>query len=1157
MPYEELIQLIQQSAKDGVTILDLSFQGLTSLPESIGQLVNLIQLDLSGNQLTSLPESIGQLANLHKLDLSNTPLSPPLEIQGHTGKEILSFYRQQLEQDIDHLYEAKLLILGEAGAGKTTLAMKILDSHSQLEVDQDSTLGINVFQWNFPLQNGKEFRVNIWDFGGQEIYHAIHQFFLTKRSLYILVADTRKEDTDFYHWLNTIELLSDNCPILIIKNEKQERKREINERQLRGEFTNLKETIATNFATNRGFPEIITTIKHYIQTLPHVGTKLPKKWVNVREALEHDDRDYISLDEYLHICQDNGFTRKEDSLQLSGYLHDLGVCLHFQEDELLMRTVILNPTWGTNAVYKVLDNVQVVENLGKFTREDLKSIWHEDRYTAIHSELLRLMMNFKLCYEIPSNHSVYIAPQLLSPNQPEYEWDESENLFLRYEYEFMPKGILTRFIVETHHWIDQQTCVWKTGVVLSKDNTKAELIELYRYNKGEIRIRVEGKRKRDLLTIVRHELDKIHASYERLNYKNLISCNCSTCINSQTPFWYDFNRLYAFLDAGKFTIQCYESGDSVEIQGLIDDILSIDKQDTLELQSIPSIIFNRSISNVTNFLGQIKDQGSELLYEAKVLIVGEPGAGKTSLMKKIINPEYQIPNNEDPTLGISVYSEWTFPYFKDKAITFRANIWDFGGQQIQYALHHFFLTSNSLYILVADDRQQRTDFDYWFDIISLLGGNSPVLIVLNERSNKSITNLDVSAYRKRYQEITIERRDVELAVNDGRFKSLTQKIQEMLSNLEHIGRIKLPAKWLLVREAIEKLRERNHIKIDEYFEICSRHEITEEADQLLLSKYLHNLGVILHFQDDSNLSTWIALNPQWVANAIYTILSDKKLENSGGKFKKNWLFDAWKNKGYTFQERNYLLNLMKKDNLDLCYEMSSSNCRDEYIVPQLLKTIKPDYIWNYENNLRFCFQYPFSPKGIITQLIVRLSTYLVQIDNEDLAWRYGAIFTKNDSDIQTAKTDINQLIEETKAEVIEEINKDGQKVINIRISGSIGEKKEFLTIIRKEILEIHKRFGSIKWEEKIPCNCSECKMEDDPYLYNLEKDLKHRLRKEKFKIECNKSLEMVEILKLIDDVIDIKDINIENSASNVIMNFNATTFGVAAHVQGDQDVNSH
>jgi GTPase SAR1 family protein len=83
-----------------------------------------------------------------------------------------------------------------------------------------SEKGIDIIQYHFPLENGEEFRINIWDFGGQEIYHETHQFFLTERSLYVLVVDNRKEDTDFYYWLNVVELLSKKSPLLIIKNEK-------------------------------------------------------------------------------------------------------------------------------------------------------------------------------------------------------------------------------------------------------------------------------------------------------------------------------------------------------------------------------------------------------------------------------------------------------------------------------------------------------------------------------------------------------------------------------------------------------------------------------------------------------------------------------------------------------------------------------------------------------------------------------------------------------------------------------------------------------------------------------------------------------------------------------------------------------------------------
>jgi GTPase SAR1 family protein len=105
---------------------------------------------------------------------------------------------RELDEGTDRLYEAKLVILGEPGAGKTSLAKKLVDAHYALSPTEKSTEGIEIVCWKFPFREGKDFVVNIWDFGGQEIYHATHQFFLTGRSLYILVADARREDTDFF-----------------------------------------------------------------------------------------------------------------------------------------------------------------------------------------------------------------------------------------------------------------------------------------------------------------------------------------------------------------------------------------------------------------------------------------------------------------------------------------------------------------------------------------------------------------------------------------------------------------------------------------------------------------------------------------------------------------------------------------------------------------------------------------------------------------------------------------------------------------------------------------------------------------------------------------------------------------------------------------------
>jgi len=79
MTNEELLRVIEQAAREKVTALDLSHEGLTVLPPEIGQLTSLTQLNLSGNKLTALPPQIGQLNNLTTLVLWNKRLNalPP------------------------------------------------------------------------------------------------------------------------------------------------------------------------------------------------------------------------------------------------------------------------------------------------------------------------------------------------------------------------------------------------------------------------------------------------------------------------------------------------------------------------------------------------------------------------------------------------------------------------------------------------------------------------------------------------------------------------------------------------------------------------------------------------------------------------------------------------------------------------------------------------------------------------------------------------------------------------------------------------------------------------------------------------------------------------------------------------------------------------
>jgi internalin A len=1084
--------------------LNLSFNKLESIPKTINHLAELRNLDLSWNNLKAIPPEIANLKKLEILKLERNSLTtPPLDIIERGLEAIKDYFSASTEYD--YLYEAKLLLLGEGGSGKSALAKAIIEQQYQLE-NERTTEGIDIIPWKFPFDEGNEFRVNIWEFGGQEIYHATHQFFLTKRSLYVLVADTRKEDTDFYYWLNLIQLLSENCPLIIVKNEKQDRFREINERQLMSEFENIKEILSVNVASRRGIENLKTVIKNHITTLPHIGSPLPKNWINIREHLERSQKKYIQLKEYIEICEENGFTA-HGSFLLSGFLHDIGVILHFADNQILNNFMILKPKWATDAIYKVLDNKEIIRSYGSFDREDLARIWNDPEYDNMHNVLLEIMLRFQLCYRVKDEKKeLFIAPQLLTENQPEYVWNEKENLKILYKYEFLPKGILIQFIAAIAQYNVKRIHNWKSGTVLMKNDAYAEVIEYY--GRRTIQVRTSGKNTQQLLAIVTGELDKINSSYKRLKYEKLIPCLCSECKNNDKPYLYRFDDLTKRLERGYYLLQCPDSFNEIDIKDLLAPYISSSLLDTTKIEIAEHTVLKGEAriddlsrhQEAKNIVSEI----SEKRQETKLLIVGEPGAGKTSLMKKLIEPAYIIPSKEDPTLGLNI-RKWAFASSVDRSSKFITNIWDFGGQEIQYMIHHFFLTSKALYILVCDDREQKTEFDYWFRIIGLMGEDSPVLVVLNEKGSKSATNFDFLSYKNRYSSLKIEKREVDLAVNDGRLDELRSKIQSMIFDL---GPIDTPSsvKWTKARESLEDHRQKNnYISIEEYFRICDQNDIFTEQEKLSLSKYLHHIGDILHFQDDSNLYNILILNPKWAIDGTYAVLANRELEVLGGRFTKQKIFTILEEKGYSFQDRNSLLNLMKKDVFELCYHLPG----DILIAPQLLPKTKPEYYWIKDDNLQFQFQYPFMPKGILQRLIVRLNGY-VQTDKngKDLVWAKGGLFVKG----------------KAIAEVIEDISPKGIQSISIRVRSldpslkTTPDKKALLTVIREEILNIHKSsFDQIKFDQMIPCICFACQKSNDPHLFSNEfLDRRIELRQ---KAQCQNSGDMVDTIKLIDDVI--------------------------------------
>ena len=106
----------------------------------------------------------------------------------------------------------------------------------------------------------------------------------------------------------------------------------------------------------------------------------------------------------------------------------------------------MNPEWLTKAVYAIIDDTKLIDNFGRFNLFDLERIWGSKYNSEERKALIELMIRFELCFYIEDTQE-YVIPLLLAPEEPTIEWRSEESLCIEYNYEFLPEGILTKFIV--------------------------------------------------------------------------------------------------------------------------------------------------------------------------------------------------------------------------------------------------------------------------------------------------------------------------------------------------------------------------------------------------------------------------------------------------------------------------------------------------------------------------------------------------------------------------------------------------------------------------------------------------------------------------------------------------------------------------------------
>ncbi|KHJ44662.1 kinase domain protein [Trichuris suis] len=490
-PDMDLTELRQSVVFPNLSMLDVSHNFIDAIPPSIAALQCLATLNLSNNpKLSTLPAEMGLLSRLWNLNLTGLNLAEPLNDLFDSKKcktiDIIGYLKSILE-DSKPYARLKLMIVGVQGIGKTSLLEQLRAEGTvpkrrssegwarrmgSKSINQKtatgrniSTVGVDVNEWTYqPRRQKGRVRVPItfrtWDFGGQREYYATHQYFLSKRSIYLVVWRLTDGDSgiaEFAQWLINIQARAPNSPVIIVGThlDAVNSNRKIfpplyvdtMQKVIRERFINISD------ADKRGLPRVIESLavssvtRENMRTLCDViykaATELRSPGSKVALIEQQVPSAYIALEEIvIKLAAERKAAGREpvmnaevfrtavqaqmqkhfgrsfrDSRELNQavvFLHENGVMLHY-DDVTLKDLYFLDPQW----LCDILAHVITIREINPFAKggvmrmDDLKILFKATKLSAssLRSYALNLLQKFEVA--LTWDNQTLLIPSLL------------------------------------------------------------------------------------------------------------------------------------------------------------------------------------------------------------------------------------------------------------------------------------------------------------------------------------------------------------------------------------------------------------------------------------------------------------------------------------------------------------------------------------------------------------------------------------------------------------------------------------------------------------------------------------------------------------------------------------------------------------------------
>ncbi|MGO4912914.1 COR domain-containing protein [Leeuwenhoekiella sp. W20_SRS_FM14] len=618
----------------------------------------LNNIDLSNNKIKFISKELAKKNNwlvtnqdnLTGFNIVLNPLEyPPSSVIELGDDSVKSYYKATETYGHGPLSEGRIIVVGDGSAGKSSLIERVL--HDTFEQGKSQTNGIFIENWRLSHIDQRELTFHIWDFGGQEIQHAVHKFFFTEGCLYVLVLDNRKEEEPEY-WLQQIESLGGKAPVLVVFNKQDDNVTEIADRKfLKEKYANIVGFYNTSCKTSFGINDFKEDLERHVIKLRTVEEQFPNNWFKIKKAIEEctsGDQHYLDYKTFSKICKKHNVKDEKTQKLLLKYFTTIGAVTWFG-DTYLNFLHVLSPKWITQGVYKIITSKKTARLYGVINVNDFDELLepsNEEDYiyeSSHYGYILSMMKKFDLCYT-PDDKSLLIPSAFGKVPKVEYRDFRGENVrtYILQFKDYMPLALIHRFTAKKLPYAFENN-YWYSGIVIQ--DSKSDSLAMVHADKElkRIYVRIKGNEKLGLWEHIRRELQDIISSYAQVEYNELVSLD-EKSINTvtyedlishikanRTVYFHsklrqDFNvgYLIGLFESREQTIEKFqkekedpfdfEDGNQTDIKSLVVNILN-NNSPQVSTSINTSINVDIDINIVNNISSEIKGEAGYLLEE--------------------------------------------------------------------------------------------------------------------------------------------------------------------------------------------------------------------------------------------------------------------------------------------------------------------------------------------------------------------------------------------------------------------------------------------------------------------------------------------------------------------------------------------------------------